>query len=196
MRRGGCRWRAVCVALGVGGDDGCEHGDGGPDGRGRDAVGDVGAAYAAFQGVGSDLLGVGPQEGSMSVTRFSSGRWRAQVYDPVTGKNVSVSGVLGGPGRTRRRRRPSCDPHIRHAQEPFAARAPLTTHARDALSSLAREGTFCFVSLRGSTGPPAPAPTIGRPSEPSQTGKAASTSPPVISRAGTWSTSLKCHPRT
>ncbi len=34
----------------------------------------------------------------MSVTRLPSGRWRAQVYDPATGKNVSVSGVLGGPG--------------------------------------------------------------------------------------------------
>ena len=27
--------------------------------------------------------------------------------------------------------------------------APLTAHARDALSGLAREGEFCFVSLRG-----------------------------------------------
>jgi len=34
----------------------------------------------------------------VSVTRLPSGRWRAQVYDPATGKNVSVSGVLGGPG--------------------------------------------------------------------------------------------------
>lgn len=34
----------------------------------------------------------------MSVTRLPSGRWRAQVYDPVTGTNVSVSTLLGGPG--------------------------------------------------------------------------------------------------
>jgi hypothetical protein len=34
----------------------------------------------------------------VSVTRLPSGRWRAQVYDPATGRNVSVSGVLGGPG--------------------------------------------------------------------------------------------------
>ncbi len=34
----------------------------------------------------------------MSVTRLPSGRWRAQVYDAATGKNVSVSAVLGGPG--------------------------------------------------------------------------------------------------
>ncbi len=34
----------------------------------------------------------------MSVARLPSGRWRAQVYDPVTGKNLSVSHILGGPG--------------------------------------------------------------------------------------------------
>jgi integrase len=37
----------------------------------------------------------------MSVTKIPSGRWRAQVYDPATGKNVSVSKVLGGPGTFR-----------------------------------------------------------------------------------------------
>jgi integrase len=37
----------------------------------------------------------------MSVTRLPSGRWRAQVYDPDTGRNVSVSQVLGGPGTFR-----------------------------------------------------------------------------------------------
>ena len=34
----------------------------------------------------------------MSVVKLPSGRWRAQVYDPKTGKNLSVSGILGGPG--------------------------------------------------------------------------------------------------
>lgn len=34
----------------------------------------------------------------MSITKLPSGRWRAQVYDPATGKNVSVSKVLGPPG--------------------------------------------------------------------------------------------------
>jgi AP2 domain len=34
----------------------------------------------------------------VSVTRLPSGRWRAQVYDPASGKNVSVSRVLRGPG--------------------------------------------------------------------------------------------------
>ena len=34
----------------------------------------------------------------MSLSRLPSGRWRAQVYDPVRGRNVSVSRVLGGSG--------------------------------------------------------------------------------------------------
>jgi integrase len=34
----------------------------------------------------------------VSVTRLPSGCWRAQVYDPASGKNLSVSRVLGGPG--------------------------------------------------------------------------------------------------
>lgn len=34
----------------------------------------------------------------MSLSRLPSGRWRAQVYDPARGRNVSVSRVLGGAG--------------------------------------------------------------------------------------------------
>lgn len=34
----------------------------------------------------------------MSVAKLPSGRWRAQVYDSVTGKNLSVSKIIGGPG--------------------------------------------------------------------------------------------------
>ena len=34
----------------------------------------------------------------MSVTKLPSGRWRAQVYDPTSRRNVSVSRVIGGPG--------------------------------------------------------------------------------------------------
>ncbi len=34
----------------------------------------------------------------MSLTRLPSGRWRAQVYDPARGQNVSVSRLLGGSG--------------------------------------------------------------------------------------------------
>jgi integrase len=34
----------------------------------------------------------------MSISKLPSGRYRAQVHDPVVGHNVSVSKVLGGPG--------------------------------------------------------------------------------------------------
>src|ERR1700761_1675956 len=34
----------------------------------------------------------------MSLTKLPSGRWRAQVYDPARGHNVSVSRVLGVSG--------------------------------------------------------------------------------------------------
>jgi integrase len=37
----------------------------------------------------------------MSVTKLPSGRWRAQVFDPSSGKNVSVSTLLGGSGTFR-----------------------------------------------------------------------------------------------
>jgi integrase len=58
----------------------------------------VGEAYAPFQAISGDLLGIGAGEGGVSVVKLPSGRWRAQVYDPKTGKNLSVSGILGGPG--------------------------------------------------------------------------------------------------
>jgi integrase len=38
---------------------------------------------------------------SVSISRLPSGRWRAQVYDPSAGRNVSVSRVLGGSGAFR-----------------------------------------------------------------------------------------------
>jgi integrase len=37
----------------------------------------------------------------MSISRLPSGRWRAQVYDPTTKRNISVSRVLGGSGSFR-----------------------------------------------------------------------------------------------
>jgi integrase len=43
-------------------------------------------------------VGCGAKEADLSVTKLPSGRWRAQVYDPATGTNVSVSTLLGGPG--------------------------------------------------------------------------------------------------
>jgi integrase len=58
----------------------------------------VGTAHAPFPTVCGHLLGVGTGEGGVSVTRLPSGRWRAQVYDPATGKNLSISKVVGGPG--------------------------------------------------------------------------------------------------
>jgi hypothetical protein len=58
----------------------------------------VGAAHAPFSAVCGYLLGSGTGESGVSVTRLPSGRWRAQVYDPATGKNLSVSKVVGGPG--------------------------------------------------------------------------------------------------
>ena len=58
----------------------------------------MGASHTSVQGVYGDFMGVGAEEGSMSVMKLPSGRWRAQVYDPLTGGNVSVSRVLGGPG--------------------------------------------------------------------------------------------------
>jgi hypothetical protein len=49
-------------------------------------------------GIGGDRVGCGAEEADLSVTKLPSGRWRAQVYDPATGTNVSVSTLLGGPG--------------------------------------------------------------------------------------------------
>lgn len=64
----------------------------------------------------------------------------------------------------------------------------MIAHARDALLSLAREGEFCFVSLRGEHWTQVPALTTGRLSGPPQGGREASIWPPATSRAGTWST--------
>jgi hypothetical protein len=47
------------------------------------------------------------KEADVSVTRLPSGRWRAQVYDPETRTNVSVSTLLGGRVPSRRRPRRS-----------------------------------------------------------------------------------------
>lgn len=66
--------------------------------------------------------------------------------------------------------------------------APLTAGARQALERLPREGEFCFVPIRASTGHRVPAPTTGRPCARPPAGAAASTSPPATSPAGTWST--------
>jgi integrase len=58
----------------------------------------LGTADTSIQAVGCHWLGGGPGEGGVSLSKLPSGRWRAQVYDPSLGRNVSVSLVLGGPG--------------------------------------------------------------------------------------------------
>jgi hypothetical protein len=99
----------------------------------------------------------------MSVTRLPSGRWRAQVYDPATGKNLSVSHVLGGPGtfatktgakqaRVRARER------LGHARvEDVTARAfwerwtsdPLFARPKESTNIHNRERTRAFVDRYG-----------------------------------------------
>lgn len=47
-------------------------------------------------------MGLFAKEGGVSVQKLPSGRWRAQVYDPASGKNESVSRILPGePGTYR-----------------------------------------------------------------------------------------------
>jgi integrase len=58
----------------------------------------VGASHTSVQGIGRDLVGVRAEASGMSVMKLPSGRWRAQVYDPTVGGNVSVSRILGGSG--------------------------------------------------------------------------------------------------
>jgi integrase len=99
----------------------------------------------------------------MSVTKLPSGRWRAQVYDPATGKNVSVSHALEGPGtfatkteakqaRTRARERLG---HVRG--EDVSLRAfwerwttdPLYARPKESTNILNRERTGAFVDRYG-----------------------------------------------
>lgn len=58
----------------------------------------MGATHAPFPAVCGYLLGVANRRGQRERYTAPSGRWRAQVYDPATGKNRSVSKVVGGPG--------------------------------------------------------------------------------------------------
>jgi integrase len=77
----------------------------------------------------------------------------------------------------------------------LAREAPLTEPAREAILALPDEGECCFAAIRSTIGPQAPAPTTGRPSGARRGGRAVSISPPVIARAGTWSTCWSCPPR-
>jgi integrase len=58
----------------------------------------VGTAYEAVPRIGGDRVGRQEATHRMSLTKLPSGRWRAQVYDPARGHNVSVSRVLGVSG--------------------------------------------------------------------------------------------------
>jgi len=58
----------------------------------------MGETYPALPAFAGDLLGRRAGEGRVSISRLPSGRWRAQVYDPSLGRNVSVSRILGGSG--------------------------------------------------------------------------------------------------
>ena len=58
----------------------------------------MGSSHATVPYVGGNRLGRRKTATGMSLTKLPSGRWRAQVYDPATGQNVSVSRLLGGKG--------------------------------------------------------------------------------------------------
>ncbi len=99
----------------------------------------------------------------MSVTRLPSGRWRAQVYDPASGKNLSVSRVLGGPGsfktkteakQARQRARERLggarlrDVSVRGFWERWTT-DPLFSRPKEASDIRRREGTKAFVERYG-----------------------------------------------
>ena len=64
----------------------------------RDAVRDVGETDPPLPTIGRDRVGGRARADAMSISRLPSGRWRAQVYDPASKRNISVSRVLGGAG--------------------------------------------------------------------------------------------------
>lgn len=58
----------------------------------------MGKAHEALPSDGRDRVGGRAQTHVVSISRLPSGRWRAQVHDPASKRNISVSRVLGGPG--------------------------------------------------------------------------------------------------
>ncbi len=70
--------------------------------------------------------------------------------------------------------------------------APLTVPARGAIVGYRSKASSASRRFKESTRLPAPAHTTGRPSVVRLDGRALSTWPPVISPAGTWSTSWNC----
>ena len=100
----------------------------------------------------------------MSVMRLPSGRWRAQVYDPAIGRNVSVSRILGGSGtfttkteakcaRTRARERlgsvQARDVTVAGFWERWTA-DPLFARPKESTNIHNRERTRAFIELHGS----------------------------------------------
>jgi integrase len=99
----------------------------------------------------------------MSVSRLPSGRWRAQVYDPASKRNISVSRVLGGVGTFRtkaeakrararaRERIESLDPRkttVREFWERWST-DPLFARPKESTDIRRREQTKRFVDRYG-----------------------------------------------
>jgi hypothetical protein len=95
--------------------------------------------------------------------RLPSGRWRAQVYDQASGKNLSVSRVLGGPGtfktkteakqarqRARERLGRACvrDVTVQGFWERWTT-DPLFARPKEASDIRRREATKAFVERHG-----------------------------------------------
>jgi integrase len=100
----------------------------------------------------------------MSISRLPSGRWRAQVYDPASKRNISVSGVLGGAGtfaskaeakraREQARERLGQNEQHRHTLADFWKRwttDPLFERPKESTNIHNRERTKAFVARYGS----------------------------------------------
>jgi hypothetical protein len=85
-----------------------------PDGQSWNAVRDLGASVPSILGIARCSVGARTRtEGSVSIQKLPSGRWRAQVWDTRASKNVSVSKILGGEGtfRTKTEAKAACSSH-------------------------------------------------------------------------------------
>jgi integrase len=104
------------------------------------------------------------READLSVTRLPSGRWRAQVYDPASGTNVSVSTLLGRPGTfatkaEAKRAREKARERLGESREAAITLAafwerwtadPLFARPKESTNIHNRERTKRFVSVYGS----------------------------------------------
>lgn len=123
----------------------------------------MGEADETVPAVQGDQLGRGAGEGGMSVMKLPSGRWRAQVHDPATGRNVSVSRILGGQGtfttkteakRAREQARQRLgdararDVTVRDFWERWTT-DPLFARPKESTNIHNRERTLAFIRLHG-----------------------------------------------